>query len=146
MTSTRSDGFNTLLYAFVPVQIMSVYGVVTERMEYSLLFLLNLFVIAAHLHYAICVVRTVGAVSMTITAPVLVVSGSTNLYAFEHQRVQDHRWQQTTAGCRRAHQALTDSRPRQNFCALRVQSRILPHLLARFSKIHKLSFTCNSPL
>jgi hypothetical protein len=56
MTSTRSDGINTLLYFFVPVQIMSVYGALTERMEYSLLFLLNIFVIMAHLHYAICVV------------------------------------------------------------------------------------------
>ena len=57
MTSTRSDGFNTLLYVFVPIQIMSVYGVFTERMEFSLLFLYNIFVIVAHLHYAICVVE-----------------------------------------------------------------------------------------
>jgi hypothetical protein len=57
MTSTRSDGFNTLLYFFVPIQIMSVYGALTERMEFGLLFLLNIFVILAHLHYAICVVN-----------------------------------------------------------------------------------------
>ncbi|CAF1507956.1 unnamed protein product [Adineta steineri] len=59
MTSTRSDGFNTLLYFFVPIQIMSVYGALTERMEFTLLFLLNIFVILAHLHYAICVVRQI---------------------------------------------------------------------------------------
>jgi len=57
MTSTRSDGFNTLLYFFVPIQIMSVYGSLTARMEFILLFLYNIFVILAHLHYAICVVN-----------------------------------------------------------------------------------------
>ena len=57
MTSTRSDGFNTLLYFFVPIQIMAVYGTLTERMEFILLFIYNIFVILAHLHYAICVVN-----------------------------------------------------------------------------------------
>jgi len=56
MTTTRSDGVNTLLYVFVPIQLMSVYGVLSEKMEFSLLFLYNIFVIVAHLHYAICVV------------------------------------------------------------------------------------------
>ncbi|CAF1109930.1 unnamed protein product [Adineta ricciae] len=59
MTSTRSDGFNNLLYCFVPIQVMSVYGAFSERMEFKLLFLLNIFVILAHLHYAICVVRQI---------------------------------------------------------------------------------------
>ncbi|CAF4484803.1 unnamed protein product, partial [Rotaria socialis] len=59
MTTTRSDGFNKLLYILVPIQIMSVYGALTERMEFSLLFLYNIFVILAHLHYAICVVRQI---------------------------------------------------------------------------------------
>ena len=36
---------------------MSVYGALTERMEFGLLFLLNIFVILAHLHYAVCVVK-----------------------------------------------------------------------------------------
>lgn len=58
MTSTRSDGFNTFLYFFVPIQIMSVYGALTERMEFILLFLYNIFVILAHLHYAGCVVNS----------------------------------------------------------------------------------------
>lgn len=56
MTSTRSDGLNKLLYIFVPIQLMSVYGALTETMEFSFLFLYNIFVILAHLHYAICVV------------------------------------------------------------------------------------------
>ena len=56
MTSTRSDGFNTLLYVFVPIQLMSVYGALTARMEFLFLFIYNIFVILAHLHYAICVV------------------------------------------------------------------------------------------
>jgi len=38
---------------------MSVYGALTERMEFVLLFLYNIFVILAHLHYAICVVRQI---------------------------------------------------------------------------------------
>lgn len=59
MTTTRSDGFNNLLYIFVPIQVMSVYGALTERMEFILLFLYNIFVILAHLHYAICVVRQI---------------------------------------------------------------------------------------
>jgi len=59
MTTTRSDGVNTLLYVFVPIQLMSVYGVLSEKMEFSLLFLYNIFVIVAHLHYAICVVRQI---------------------------------------------------------------------------------------
>ena len=60
MTSTRSDGFNTLLYLFVPIQLMSVYGTLSERMELILLFLFNLVAIVAHLHYAICVVGANG--------------------------------------------------------------------------------------
>lgn len=56
MTSTRSDGLNNLLFVFVPIQLMSVYGALSARMEFGLLFLYNIFVILAHLHYAICVV------------------------------------------------------------------------------------------
>jgi len=59
MTSTRSDGINTFLYLFVPIQIFSVYGMLNKRMEYFLLFLYNLLAILAHLHYAICVVRQI---------------------------------------------------------------------------------------
>ena len=36
---------------------MSVYGAVTEKMEFTLLFIYNIFVILAHLHYAACVVN-----------------------------------------------------------------------------------------
>ena len=56
MTSTRSDGINTLLCLFVPIQIMAVYGLFTARTEFVVLFLYNLFVTFAHLHYGICVV------------------------------------------------------------------------------------------
>jgi len=73
MTSTRSDGFNTLLYVFVPIQLMSVYGALTERMEFILLFLYNIFVILAHLHYGGCVVRQIcdhlNIHAFTITSP-----------------------------------------------------------------------------
>ena len=56
MTSTRSEGFNTFLYVFVPIQMMSVYGTLTQKMESILLYLYTIFVILAHLHYATCVV------------------------------------------------------------------------------------------
>ncbi len=36
---------------------MSVYGALNAKMEFLLLFLYNIFVILAHLHYAICVVN-----------------------------------------------------------------------------------------
>jgi len=56
MTSTRSEGINTLLYIFVPIQIMSVYGVFNERTELSFLFLYNMIATLAHIHYGCCVV------------------------------------------------------------------------------------------
>ncbi len=56
MTSTRSDGINTLLYLYVPLQIMSVYGVFMEKTELILLFLYNGIATLAHLHYGCCVV------------------------------------------------------------------------------------------
>ena len=66
MTSTRSDGFNTLLYFFVSIQIMSVYGALTERMEFTLLFLYNIFAILAHLHYAVCVVNYLNIITIRV--------------------------------------------------------------------------------
>ncbi|CAF2474109.1 unnamed protein product [Rotaria sp. Silwood2] len=59
MTSTRSDGINTLLYIFVPIQLMSTYGVFTEKTEFLFLFLYTAIVILAHLHYGCCVVRQI---------------------------------------------------------------------------------------
>lgn len=59
MTSTRSNGVNTLLYLFVPIQIMSVYGLFTERMEFILLFLYNAIATLAHIHYGCCVVSLI---------------------------------------------------------------------------------------
>jgi hypothetical protein len=56
MTSTRSNGVNTLLCLFVPIQIMSVYGLFTERMEFIVLFLYNAIATLAHIHYGCCVV------------------------------------------------------------------------------------------
>jgi hypothetical protein len=56
MTSTRSDGINTLLCLFVPIQIMSVYGLFMERTELIVLFLYNLIATLAHIHYGCCVV------------------------------------------------------------------------------------------
>ena len=82
MTSTRSDGFNTLLFVFVPVQLMSVYGALTARMEYSLLFLLNIFVVVAHLHYGVCVVSDANHVP---TGAHLLF-----LFPFEVRQICDH--------------------------------------------------------
>jgi ethanolaminephosphotransferase len=59
MTSTRSEGINTLLYIFVPIQILSVYGVFNERTELTFLFLYNTIATLAHLHYGCCVVRQI---------------------------------------------------------------------------------------
>ncbi|CAF1291344.1 unnamed protein product [Adineta steineri] len=59
MTSTRSDGINTLLYLYVPIQIMSVYGLFNGRMEFIVLFAYNIFVTLAHIHYGCCVVRQI---------------------------------------------------------------------------------------
>jgi ethanolaminephosphotransferase len=59
MTSTRSDGINTLLCLFVPIQIMSVYGLFNSKTEFALLFLYNAIATLAHLHYGICVVRQI---------------------------------------------------------------------------------------
>lgn len=56
MTSTRSNGVNQLLYLFVPIQLMAVYGQLSAKMEFLLLFVYNAISIMAHLHYAICVV------------------------------------------------------------------------------------------
>ncbi|UJR30409.1 hypothetical protein I4U23_017944 [Adineta vaga] len=59
MTSTRSNGINTLLCLYVPIQIMSVYGLFTENTELSLLFLYNIIATLAHIHYGCCVVRQI---------------------------------------------------------------------------------------
>jgi hypothetical protein len=59
MTSTRSDGINTLLYLFVPIQIMSVYGLFMERTEFLLLILYNIIATLAHIHYGCCVVSEI---------------------------------------------------------------------------------------
>ena len=56
MTATRSNGINILLYIFVPVQIMSVYGVIMEQTEFIFLSLYNAIAIFAHVHYGYCVV------------------------------------------------------------------------------------------
>ena len=56
MTSTRSDGINTLLYVFVPIQILSIYNSFPEHTELLLLFAYTALAILAHLHYAACVV------------------------------------------------------------------------------------------
>ncbi|CAF3337005.1 unnamed protein product [Rotaria socialis] len=59
MTSTRSDGINTLLYIFVPIQIMSVYGVFMKSAELTCLYLYTAIAILAHLHYGCCVVQQI---------------------------------------------------------------------------------------
>ncbi|CAF3881038.1 unnamed protein product, partial [Rotaria sordida] len=59
MTSTQSEGINTLLFILVPIQLMSVYGVFTETTEFFFLYLYTATVVLAHIHYGCCVVRQI---------------------------------------------------------------------------------------
>ncbi|CAF1495792.1 unnamed protein product [Adineta ricciae] len=59
MSSTRSEGINILLCFYVPIQVMSVYGLFAERTEMILLIFYNTFVTLAHIHYGCCVVRQI---------------------------------------------------------------------------------------
>ena len=59
---------------------MSVYGAFSERMEFTLLFLLNIFVILAHLHYAICVVSSFSCAILDASAR----------FCFQVRQICDH--------------------------------------------------------
>lgn len=129
MTSTRSDGFNTLLYLFVPIQLLSVYGALTQRMELLLLFLFNLVAIVAHLHYAICVVRR-GNLSKDNCRCSL---GSTDLRSSGHLRIQDHQSCETS---RRSYQASLISRSSLHLVVLYLISHLssLPQPAMKFQQ------------
>ncbi|CAF1026534.1 unnamed protein product, partial [Didymodactylos carnosus] len=56
MTSTRSEGLNSFLYVYVPIQCLVVFGNLTKVVEFTLLHLYNIYAIILHIHYAVCVV------------------------------------------------------------------------------------------
>ncbi|CAF1104853.1 unnamed protein product [Didymodactylos carnosus] len=59
MTSTRAEGFNSFLYIYVPIQCLVVFGKLTKTVEFTLLYVYNIYAIIFHIHYAVCVVRQI---------------------------------------------------------------------------------------
>lgn len=84
MTSTRSEGVNTLLYLYVPIQIMSVYGYFTESAELMVLFVYNVIATLAHIHFGCCVVSVSDGAA--IPRKSVCVVGSTDMPSFENRR------------------------------------------------------------
>ena len=85
MTATRSNGINILLYIFVPIQIISVYGVFMEQIEFIFLFLYNVIAILVHVHYGYCVVCCFicGNNCRLVALQVRQICAHLNIYAFK---------------------------------------------------------------